>query len=85
MTGIRGVLLDIEGTTSSVAFVYEVLFPYARRELADFLRRRWAEPDTVHACERIARDAGRRRCRRGSARTRRRSPRGSASPPRRCG
>ena len=58
MTGVRGVLLDIEGTTSSVAFVYDVLFPYARRELTDFLRRRWAEPDTVHACERIARDAG---------------------------
>ncbi len=58
MTGIRSVLLDIEGTTSSVAFVYDVLFPYARRELADFLRRRWDEPDTARACERIARDAG---------------------------
>ena len=57
-TGVRGVLLDIEGTTSSVAFVYEVLFPYARRELADFLRRRWGEPDTARACERIAHDAG---------------------------
>ena len=30
-TGVRGVLLDVEGTTSSVAFVYDVLFPYARR------------------------------------------------------
>jgi enolase-phosphatase E1 len=57
-TGFRGVLLDVEGTTSSVAFVYEVLFPYARRELADFLRRRWGEPDVTRACERIARDAG---------------------------
>ena len=56
--GVRGVLLDIEGTTSSAAFVYGVLFPYARRELADFLRRRWGEPDTARACERIARDAG---------------------------
>ncbi len=56
--GVRGVLLDIEGTTSSVAFVYEVLFPYARRELADFLRRRWGEPAVSRACERIARDAG---------------------------
>ena len=55
---VRGVLLDVEGTTSSVAFVYEVLFPYARRELADFLRRRWSEPDAARACERIARDAG---------------------------
>jgi enolase-phosphatase E1 len=57
-SGVRGVLLDIEGTTSSMSFVYEVLFPFARRELADFLRRRWGEPDTAQACERIARDAG---------------------------
>ena len=56
--GVRGVLLDVEGTTSSVAFVYDVLFPYARRELADFLRRRWDEPAVAAACERIARDAG---------------------------
>ncbi len=51
-------LLDVEGTTSSVAFVYDVLFPYARRELADFLRRRWDEPAVARACDMIARDAG---------------------------
>jgi len=56
--GVRGVLLDVEGTTSSVSFVYEVLFPYARRELADFLRRRWNEPATARACAMIARDGG---------------------------
>jgi enolase-phosphatase E1 len=50
-SGIWAVLLDIEGTTSSVQFVYEVLFPFARRELADFLRRRWGDPDVAHACE----------------------------------
>jgi enolase-phosphatase E1 len=57
-SGVRGVLLDIEGTTSSVSFVYEVLFPFARSELADFLRRRWGEPEVAAACERIAHDAG---------------------------
>ncbi len=36
--GIRSVLLDIEGTTTPVAFVYEVLFPYARARLPQFLR-----------------------------------------------
>ena len=30
---IRAVLLDIEGTTTPIAFVTEVLFPYARRRL----------------------------------------------------
>ena len=31
--GVRAFLLDIEGTTTPVAFVYDVLFPYARREM----------------------------------------------------
>ncbi|MCX8476727.1 MAG: acireductone synthase [Sphingomonas sp.] len=34
----RAIVTDIEGTTSSIAFVAEVLFPYARAGLADFLR-----------------------------------------------
>ena len=36
--GIRAVVLDIEGTTTPIAFVHEVLFPYARTHLAGFLR-----------------------------------------------
>jgi len=36
--GVRAFLLDVEGTTTPIAFVYEVLFPYARRGLAGFLR-----------------------------------------------
>ncbi len=31
--GIQAILLDIEGTTTPLAFVVEVLFPYARRHL----------------------------------------------------
>ena len=30
---VRGVLLDIEGTTTPIAFVHEVLFPFARERL----------------------------------------------------
>ncbi|WP_343517645.1 acireductone synthase [Sphingomonas sp.] len=41
---VRAILTDIEGTTSSIAFVAEVLFPYARARLADFVR---ANPDAV--------------------------------------
>ena len=37
---IRAVLTDIEGTTSSLSFVKEVLFPYARAHLAEFLQQR---------------------------------------------
>lgn len=34
----RTVLTDIEGTTSSIAFVKNVLFPYSTRVLPDFIR-----------------------------------------------
>jgi enolase-phosphatase E1 len=35
--GIRAVILDIEGTTTPMAFVAEVLFPFARAHLREFL------------------------------------------------
>jgi enolase-phosphatase E1 len=35
--GVRAVLTDIEGTTSSLAFVHDVLFPYARNSLPAFV------------------------------------------------
>ena len=34
----RAVLLDIEGTTTPVEFVYETLFPFARRQVREFVR-----------------------------------------------
>ena len=35
--GVRGVVLDVEGTTTPISFVYDVLFPYARTHLREFL------------------------------------------------
>jgi len=35
---IKLILTDIEGTTSSIAFVKEVLFPYAAEHLPQFIR-----------------------------------------------
>jgi enolase-phosphatase E1 len=34
---VRGVLLDVEGTTTPPSFVYETLFPYARSHVARFV------------------------------------------------
>jgi enolase-phosphatase E1 len=34
---MAGILLDIEGTTTPISFVYDVLFPFARRHLATYL------------------------------------------------
>jgi enolase-phosphatase E1 len=58
----RAILLDIEGTTTPIAFVYDVLFPYARTHFRAYLhdhpdadpvallnRERAAEPAASHA------------------------------------
>ena len=34
---VRGILLDIEGTTTPIAFVHDVLFSYARAHASEFL------------------------------------------------
>ena len=34
----RGILLDIEGTTTPIAFVYDVLFPFARSRAAEYIK-----------------------------------------------
>lgn len=44
---IRGILLDIEGTTTPILFVHEVLFSYARAGLKDYLAARWDSPEMV--------------------------------------
>jgi len=41
---IKAIVTDIEGTTSSLSFVKEVLFPYARANLADYVRGHKDEP-----------------------------------------
>ena len=41
--GVAVVLRDIEGTTTPIAFVHDVLFPYARERLYPYLRAHLAE------------------------------------------
>lgn len=41
---IKAILTDIEGTTSAVSFVFEVLFPYAAKHLPAFVREHAEEP-----------------------------------------
>lgn len=44
---IRAVVTDIEGTTSSLTFVKDVLFPYSRARIGDFVRARSLEPQVA--------------------------------------
>ena len=46
---IRAVVTDIEGTTSSLSFVKDVLFPYARQHIADFVQCHYTD-SAVRAC-----------------------------------
>ncbi|MDH5474047.1 MAG: acireductone synthase, partial [Gammaproteobacteria bacterium] len=34
---IKAIVTDIEGTTSSISFVHDVLFPYARKQMRQFI------------------------------------------------
>ncbi len=56
---ITAILTDIEGTTTSVAFVFEVLFPYARERMATFIQERAAEPAVREQLRAVAAEAGR--------------------------
>lgn len=40
LSDVRAILLDIEGTTTPVEFVHQVLFPYARARVRDHLNER---------------------------------------------
>ncbi|QDV27408.1 acireductone synthase [Aureliella helgolandensis] len=57
-TNVTGVLLDIEGTTSSISFVHDVMFPFVLDRLDTFLAEHFTRGDVQAACETIAQDAG---------------------------
>jgi enolase-phosphatase E1 len=55
---IKALLLDIEGTVGDIAFVRDVLFPYARKRTAETLRTRWSDPQIVAIVAEAASAAG---------------------------
>lgn len=52
------ILTDIEGTTSSISFVKDVLFPYARRALPAFVHARGQEPEVRRWLDAVATEHG---------------------------
>lgn len=56
---IRAILTDIEGTTSSLSFVKDVLFPYARERLAAFVGSHAAQPAVREQLDAVAKIVGR--------------------------
>ena len=55
---IRAIVTDIEGTTSSIDFVKDVLFPYAREKLPAFVETHSDKPEVQHWLHEAAREAG---------------------------
>ena len=55
---IRALLLDIEGTTTPIEFVHQVLFPYARAHAAEYLARNQDSADVLNAIALLRKEAG---------------------------
>ncbi len=57
MMPVDAVVMDIEGTTTSIDFVTSVLYPYARERLPNFVRQHRGESDVAEILDE-AREAG---------------------------
>ena len=55
---IKTIVTDIEGTTSSISFVHDVLFPYAREHMAEFIQQNAENPDVVCHINDVCAEAG---------------------------
>jgi enolase-phosphatase E1 len=53
-----GILLDVEGTTSSISFVYDVLFEHAKRQIGPFLETHAADPAVLDLAAAVTAAAG---------------------------
>jgi enolase-phosphatase E1 len=55
----RAIVTDIEGTTTSVSFVFEVLFPYARSHMGEFVGSHAGDPAVRAQLAAVAQQLGR--------------------------
>jgi len=55
---IKAIVTDIEGTTSSILFVKDVLFPYARASLADYVRNHLDDPQVKPLLDDVCKEVG---------------------------
>ena len=54
----RAILLDIEGTTTSIRFVYDTLFPFARHHVGTFLEGAWGDAAVQSDVDALREQAG---------------------------
>lgn len=56
-SSVQAIVTDIEGTTTSVSFVYDILFPYAKRHLPDYIRAHAKDPVIAKLLEEVRKEA----------------------------
>lgn len=57
---VSAIVTDIEGTTSSLSFVKDVLFPYSRARLPDFVRSHSRDPEVQRLLAEVSTQTGAR-------------------------
>lgn len=55
---IKAIVTDIEGTTSSLSFVKDVLFPYAREHIGEYVRQHANEENIAAILNDVCKEAG---------------------------
>jgi enolase-phosphatase E1 len=55
---VAAIVTDIEGTTSSIDFVHQILFPYAREHLPEFVRNMRSDPSVIEILDAVRTEAG---------------------------
>lgn len=55
---IKAIITDIEGTTSSLYYVKEVMFPYSKKKLRDFLQTYWDKEEIKDIISRLEEKLG---------------------------
>ena len=55
---IKAILTDIEGTTSAVSFVFDVLFPFAARHLPEFVLNHADQPEVAEQVAAVRAESG---------------------------
>lgn len=58
VTGVKAIVTDIEGTTSSISFVVDELFPFARKRLPAFVIEHHEETEVAHCLDEVRRETG---------------------------
>ncbi len=56
--GVKAIITDIEGTTGSIDFVHQVLFPYAKEHLPEFIRQNAGKPEVVEQLDAARQEMG---------------------------